>query len=200
MDDSIESKMRANIWQELGKVVESSVTVASENALPDLINHSAESGAGPSSSPTSKFTSKKTKKLRKPRAPDLVRPSFNVVTLQYLYVIGTSLRSNEEAEIVSTACHAETQWTVRMPRRSSDLVNCDAWSPDPGSTQMPIPYHRIKLKWWGLPASCECTGPNPVYKVWTTEGRLSRFGQYGRTEDAASVKGKAEVWLHLLDY
>ncbi|KAI5981454.1 hypothetical protein EDD15DRAFT_2203958 [Pisolithus albus] len=66
---SIESKIRANIWQELGKIVESSVATASEKALPDLMNHRTESSAGPSSSPTSKFTSKKTKKLPKSRAP-----------------------------------------------------------------------------------------------------------------------------------
>ncbi|KAI5990960.1 hypothetical protein EDD15DRAFT_2197748 [Pisolithus albus] len=66
---SIESKIRANIWQELGKIVESCVATASEKALPDLMNHRAESSAGPSSSPMSKFTSKKTKKLPKSRAP-----------------------------------------------------------------------------------------------------------------------------------
>ncbi|KAI5991385.1 hypothetical protein EDD15DRAFT_2197385 [Pisolithus albus] len=66
---SIESKIRANIWQELGKIIESSVATALEKALPDLVNHRAESSMGPSSSPTSKFTSKKTKKLPKSRAP-----------------------------------------------------------------------------------------------------------------------------------
>ncbi|KAI5988446.1 hypothetical protein EDD15DRAFT_2199076 [Pisolithus albus] len=37
-------------------------------------------------------------------------------------------------------------------------------------------------------------------QVGAVNGEGKRFGQYGRTEDAASVKGKAEVWLHLLDY
>ncbi|KAI6145929.1 hypothetical protein BKA82DRAFT_4357195 [Pisolithus tinctorius] len=59
LQDSIESKIRANIWQELGKIVESSVAVALEKALPGLMNQSAENGAGTSSSQTSKSTSKK---------------------------------------------------------------------------------------------------------------------------------------------
>ncbi|KIN92877.1 hypothetical protein M404DRAFT_11540, partial [Pisolithus tinctorius Marx 270] len=69
LQDSIESKIRANIWQELGKIVESSVAVALEKALPGLTNQSAENGAGTSPSQTSKSTSKKIKKLPKPRAP-----------------------------------------------------------------------------------------------------------------------------------
>ncbi|KAI6152642.1 hypothetical protein BKA82DRAFT_4013063 [Pisolithus tinctorius] len=51
-EDIIESKIRANIWQELGKIVESSVAVALEKALPGLTNQSAENGAGTSSSQT----------------------------------------------------------------------------------------------------------------------------------------------------
>ncbi|KAI6095024.1 hypothetical protein EDD16DRAFT_1528847 [Pisolithus croceorrhizus] len=69
LQDSIESNIRANIWQELGKVVESSVAVALEKALPDLLNQSPETSAGTSSPQTSKATSKKTKKLPKPRTP-----------------------------------------------------------------------------------------------------------------------------------
>ncbi|KAI6116499.1 hypothetical protein F5141DRAFT_1062531 [Pisolithus sp. B1] len=67
LQDSIESNIRANIWQELGKIVESSVATALEKALPDLINQSGDSGAGTSSPQTSKFTPKKIKKLPNPR-------------------------------------------------------------------------------------------------------------------------------------
>ncbi|KAI6097445.1 hypothetical protein EV401DRAFT_2082593 [Pisolithus croceorrhizus] len=52
LQDSIKSKIQANIWQEIGKIVKSSVAIVLEKALPDLLNHCAEGGARPSSSPT----------------------------------------------------------------------------------------------------------------------------------------------------
>jgi len=62
LQNTLESKIRANIQQDLGQVVESAVTVALEKALPDRIHQPAAADRG--------GTSAKIKKLPRPRTAD----------------------------------------------------------------------------------------------------------------------------------
>ena len=73
LQNMLESKIRANIRQDLGQVVESAVTVALEKALLDRIHRSATADhGGTSASPltTGTRTTHKIKKLPRPRTAD----------------------------------------------------------------------------------------------------------------------------------
>jgi len=102
LQNTLESKIRANIRQDLGQVVESAITVALEKALPDRIHQPAAADRGETSaSPltTGTHVSRKIKKLPRPRAAD--HNEFKVdglsVVAQGLIVSDLEVHSNTRA-------------------------------------------------------------------------------------------------------
>ena len=66
LQDAIESKIRENIQQELGQIIESSIATALEKVLPQAITQAGSSNTGTNSSQAKIRRPWKTKELPKP--------------------------------------------------------------------------------------------------------------------------------------